>query len=347
MAYIGVDLHTNSFTICRLETDGQEQFETFQLCAADLKRFCLGLSVDDELAVEATGNSAWFRDEVISCVGRVVVVNPGQFQLIRKSVSKTDKNDAHALAFYLSKDMLPETRLKSKAHSRLASLTQTRDLLVKQRTRLINKIHALFNRHGIKLKKERFTSKRSLERLDMSVFCAIERIELGIIRDQALSLTQAIKNADEQIELFAASMDGYEGLTSIKGIGPRAAAIFLSSIGDVNDFEDENKLAAYFGIVPRVSQSNETDHRGRITKRGNKLVRTALVQCTLVAIRYSGYLNSCYRRIRERRGAGKAIIATARRLLKIIYNTLKNNWIFKDFTTFTLEEKQIVPGQTS
>ena len=53
MAFIGVDLHTNSFTICRLETNGDETFETFQLCQADLDRFCLSLSADDELAVEA------------------------------------------------------------------------------------------------------------------------------------------------------------------------------------------------------------------------------------------------------------------------------------------------------
>ncbi len=117
---------------------------------------------------------------------------------------------------------------------------------------------------------------------------------------------------------------GYENLVSIKkGIGARSAAVFRSGIGDVTDFESEDKLAAYSGIVPRVSQSNETDNRGRITKRGNKLIRTTLVQCTLIAIRYSGYLNSFYRRIRERRGAGQAIIAAARQLLKIIYDPEK------------------------
>jgi len=146
MAFIGVDLHQNSFTVCRLDCDGSETFATYQLCRADLDRFCLGLDGDDEVAVEATGNSAWFRAEVIACVGRVVVVNPKQFQVIRKSVKKTDRNDARSLAFFLSKDMLPETRVKSKAENELASLTQTRDLLVKQRTRLLNKIHALYNR---------------------------------------------------------------------------------------------------------------------------------------------------------------------------------------------------------
>ncbi len=347
MAYIGVDLHTNSFTACRLEADGGESFETYPLCPADLDRFCLSLSADDEIAVEATGNSRYFHDEVVSCVGRVAVVNPSQFQVIRKSVTKTDRNDARALALFLSKDMLPETRLKSQAHGELASITQTRDLLVKQRTRLINKIHALYLRHGIKVKKEKLTSKRSLVNLDLGPFSELERLELCIIRDQALSLTASIKALDSHIEAAAAPMEGYRGLTSIKGIGSRSTAIFLSAIGDVNDFESADKLAAYFGIVPRVSQSNETDHRGRITKRGNKLARTTLVQCTLVAIRYSGYLNAFYQKIKARRGAGKAIIATARKLLKIIFDTLKNGWVFEDFTTFKLAEPQPSAGQTS
>ncbi len=346
MSFIGVDLHTNSFTICRREADGSEILKTYQLCQAELAQFCMSLSADDEIAVEATGNSAYFRDEVIACVGRVVVVNPGQFQVIRKSVKKTDKNDARALALFLSKDMLPETRLKSTEHAQLASITQTRDLLVKQRTRLLNKIHALYNRHGIKMKKEKFSSQKSLINMDMAVFTDLEKIEVGIIRDQALSLTKSVKAIDRHIEAYAKTLDGFEGLTSIKGIGARSAAIFLSGIGDVEDFASSDKLAAYFGLVPRVSQSNETTNMGRITKRGNKLVRTTLVQCSLIAIRYSGYLNSFYRRIKDRRGFGKAIIATARKLLKIIYDTLKNNWVFEDFTKFKLASQEMA-GQSS
>ena len=69
-------------------------------------------------------NSAWFRDQVIARVGRVVTVNPRQFQVIRKSVKKTDRNDARALAFFLSKDMLPETRVKTRAESELARIDQ-------------------------------------------------------------------------------------------------------------------------------------------------------------------------------------------------------------------------------
>ncbi len=347
MAFIGVDLHQNCFTVCRLGSDGSGTFATYQLCRADLDRFCLGLDADDEIAVEATGNSAWFRDEVVSCVGRVVVVNPWRFQVIRESVSKTDRNDARALAVFLSKDMLPETRLKSKAENELASLVLTRDLLVKQRTRLLNNIHALFNRHGVKLKTAGLSSRRRLLVLEIGRFSTLEQVELRILRDQALSLTTTIAELDGEIERGAQNLDGYESLVSIKGVGPRAAAVFLSGIGNVDDFETADKLAAYLGIVPRVSQSNETDNRGLITKRGNKLMRTTLVQCTLIAIRYSGYLNAFYRRIKDRRGSGKAIIATARKLLGNIFNTSKNRWVFEDFATYTFAEKPLSAGQSS
>ena len=70
-----------------------------------------GVDIEAQIILAIMGPST----HMVSCVGRVVVVNPGQFQVIRKSVSKTDKNDARALAFFLSKDMLPETRLKSKS----------------------------------------------------------------------------------------------------------------------------------------------------------------------------------------------------------------------------------------
>jgi len=66
--------------------------------------------------------------------------------------------------------------------------------------------------------------------------------------------------------------------------------------------------------------------------------RTTLVQCTLVAIRYSPYLRKFYQAVKERRGSGKAIIAAARKFLGIIYNTLKNDWVFEDFPNFLLAE---------
>ncbi len=110
-------------------------------------------------------------------------------------------------------------------------------------------------------------------------------------------------------------------------------------IGNIEDFEDEKNLAAYFGIVPRVSNSNETNRQGRIPKRGNKVGRTTLVQYTRIAIRYSPCLRAFYEKLKAKKGSGKAIIATAKKLLGSICLTLQNKWVFEDFPDFVLKAK--------
>ena len=164
------------------------------------------------------------------------------------------------------------------------------------------------------------------------------QIELRVIVEQIRSLNKSIAELEKTIAEEGSKLEGHQSLTSIKGIGKITSAILLSVIGEINDFPDEGRLASYFGIVPRVSNSNQTEHSGRIHKRGSKLGRTALVQSALIAAKYSPYLQSFYQRVKTRRGAGKAIIALARKFLGIIYRTLKNKWVFEDFPSFTLAE---------
>ena len=159
---------------------------------------------------------------------------------------------------------------------------------------------------------------------------------MKVLAGQIQNLNDAIAHLDGELSDRGQKLKGHANLASIKGIGDKSATVLLSVIGDVKDFQNEGKLAAYFGIVPRVSNSNETQHHGRISKRGSKLGRTTLVQCTLVAKRYSPYLGRFYERLKRRRGSGKAIIATARKFLGIIYQTLTNDWIFEDFPNFVL-----------
>jgi transposase len=132
--YIGIDLHRNQFTCCiRLES-GRSYLSTWKL--EDLPRFVKKLRSGDKIALEVTGNTRLFYDAVASHVARVTVVDMNQFRVISRSVKKTDARDAELLALYLSKELLPEVRMKDKAHGQLASLTQTRDTLVKLRTTL-------------------------------------------------------------------------------------------------------------------------------------------------------------------------------------------------------------------
>ena len=161
MSYLGVDLHTNSFTVCYQSSDGKQRLATFDIKKMD--SFRKTLRSQDKIAVEATGNTAWFVGQVQERVKNVIVVNPRQFEVIRKSVKKTDKHDAKTLAYFLSKDMLPEARMKTKENAQLHSLAGTRDRLVKQRTALINKIHNVLNGHGIKFRKETLSTEKALK----------------------------------------------------------------------------------------------------------------------------------------------------------------------------------------
>jgi len=334
MSDLGIDLHTNSLTVCYRTRQGKEKVCTFAL--KDLDAFCKTLRKRDRVAVEATGNTRWFVQQIRQRVKKVIVVNPNKFEVITKSVRKTDKHDAKTLAYFLSKDMLPKARMKDEKTAQLHSLAETRDKLVKQRTALLNKIHNVLNSHGITLKKESLGTQKGLDTIWSWDWPVVVEVELKVLVCQIQQLTKSIKQLDEELSVRGRRLKGHANLCSIKGIGAKSATVLLSVIGAVKDFESEHKLAAYFGIVPRVSNSNETQHHGRITKRGSKLGRTTLVQCTLVAKRYSPYLRRFYERIKVRRGSGKAIIATARKFLGIIYNTLVNGWVFEDFPNFVL-----------
>ena len=332
--YLGIDLHRRRFTCCVRLANGRNYLSEWRL--DQLGEFVKKLRPTDEVAVEVTGNTRLFYEGVAPHVARVVVVDPNQFQVISRSVKKTDRNDARNLALYLSKGLLPEVRMKGKAQAEVASLTQTRDRLVKLRTALKNKVNNLLSARGIELEKEDLSSERGLQRVTEQSLEGLAQMELEIIVEQIRSLNASIARIERVIHQAAKKLPGYANLTSIKGIGSLGAGVLLSLIGDVRDFPEQGKLASYFGIVPRVQISNETQHPGHITKRGSKLGRTTLVQCALIAKRYSPYLNRYYEGIRTRRGTGKAIIALARKFLGIIYQTLKNNWVFEDFPNFVL-----------
>jgi transposase len=332
--YVGVDLHRTQFTVCTLDEAGRKNQKQWKI--EQLAEFVGQLQAEDELAVEATGTTARFYEAVVERVARVVVVNPHQFKVISESVKKTDRNDAGKLALYLSKGLLPEVRMKSRQQRELQHLAETRDLLVKQRSALKAKINNLLAANGIYLKREALSSRKALEGILTSPVSALVKMELRVLVDQIHSLSSSIGEVDELLEEEGRRLPGHANLTSIKGIGSLSATILLTTVGDVGDFASEGKLAAYLGLVPRVQNSNETQRSGGITKRGNKLARTALVQCGLVAQRYSPYLKQFYARIKSRRGGGKAKIALARKLVKLVYDTLKNNWVFADFPSFTL-----------
>ena len=142
MRHIGIDLHTNQMTICYLE-DGEYRFET--LTVEEIDTFKERLLKTDELAIEATGNSSY----------------------------------VYRLAEFLSKDMLPASRVKSVLDDRLHSLVDSRNKFIELRTQLKNKIHNLLNRCGIEIKKTSLTSVKGLNQVLAHEVDELVKFELG------------------------------------------------------------------------------------------------------------------------------------------------------------------------
>ena len=118
-------------------------------------------------------------------------------------------------------------------------------------------------------------------------------------------------------------------MMSIPGVGYLTAATIAAYTKDLEKrFEgDFKRFASYVGIVPSVHNSNETVHMGRITKRGPQELRTAFVQATMGMVRLSKVtgqwkLMTDYRMMKTSKGSGKSIIATTRKLARIIFAML-------------------------
>lgn len=331
MRYIGVDLHTTQLTVCYMDELGNEQIEMFKIDLVD--KFIASLNADDKVAFEATGNSLFLYKKLLPVIAEesITVVNTCRFVMIAKSVKKTDKNDSRLLAEFLSKGMLPKARLRDEFNARIYGLIETRDGLVRNTVSFKNQIHNIFVQHGFKLTARRVANEKNLTKLlEECEFDEVTMFHLNLAKKAIIQNMILSDEIEAKLHDLKDQMEQIDNLTSICGIGLKSAMGIKAIIGDVSNFESEDKLVAYAGLCPRVRNSNETVSHGGITKMGNKLIRKLLVQCAWVSIRYNPIMKAQYEKLRKRKPAGVAIIAIARKLLVQIYYTLKYNWYFND-----------------
>jgi transposase len=120
---------------------------------------------------------------------------------------------------------------------------------------------------------------------------------------------------------------GYQEIQRIPGIGPLLAAVFVAEIGEVDRFGDAAHLVSWAGLTPKHRESDTTVRRGPITKQGSGLVRWAAVEAAQKIPASAGWLVSSRARIAERRGRNIATVATARKLLTLVYYGLRDGHI--------------------
>ena len=145
------------------------------------------------------------------------------------------------------------------------------------------------------------------------------RGELDLELTQLDALSEQLDVVVKKLEAIGKNDPRIQRIRTIPGVGPRTAEILVACIDDPHRFKNGRQVSAYFGLVPRQYQSGETDRNGRITKRGNPLARTILVECAWASLRYNPWAKSVYERIcgKQKTRKKKAAMALARKIAVI------------------------------
>jgi hypothetical protein len=278
--HIGIDLHRNRFTCCIRLENGRTYVTEWVL--EDLARFAKKLRPSDEVAVEITSNARLFYDAVAPHVARVVVVDTNQFRVISQSVKKTDANDARLLSLYLSKGLLTEVRMKDKALAQLASLTQTRDRLVKQRSALKNKVNNILSARGLNLAKEALSSEKKLTEVLELPFDEVVRIELRVIVEQIRSLNKSVAELEKAIGEEGSKLEGGHYLPNAeKQVGVRELSQFCVGGGSMKTLGNPppgiQASGSHYAVRYRFGSSRTLLGRKGSLRRGPN--RRALAPC--------------------------------------------------------------------
>lgn len=344
---VGVDLHKLQFTVHAMSEETGEVFltEVFQTNEQGYRQFCKKLHAIEaeeecriELAVEATGNARYFKNKMEAEGFGVLVVNTSKFKVITMSTKKTDANDAATLAFYLSKDMLPQSHLCDQTSEEIRRMLKTRSILVSSTVKIKNQIHGMLLGYGIETKTAQFQSKKKRQELInvlaehyFSQFTASSlEVTLNILDD----IYEQVKKIEAQIKEMTKENENIELLMTMPGIGFVGATTIASYTSDIERFDgDFKKFSSYLGIVPSVHNSADTVHMGHITKRGPQELRTAFVQVAMGIIRQpqktsEWKLMKDYQTMKTTKGSGRAIIALTRKVARIVFSMLNNKEAF-------------------
>ncbi|MEQ4305535.1 IS110 family transposase [Plantactinospora sp. B6F1] len=320
--YIGMDVHREFAQLAVVE-DGLVRDEgRIGVTSEALRQWAAGLRADDQVALEATGNSDAIATLLTPVVGRVVVSNPSKTRAIAEAKVKTDKVDARILAQLLAADFLPPVWLPDERIRSLRRQVTRRAHLVRQRTRIKNQVHAILARNLVPTPPvSDLFGKTGRHWLSRQPLPADESSSVRALLRQLDFHGEELAVVDKELAVEAFADPAVARLMTIPGVDAIVAISIVAAVGDFTRFRDADKLVAYVGLNPKVRQSgNSAPVHGRISKAGRAHVRGVLVEAAWSASRAPGPLRAFFQRVKARRGFPTAVVATARKMTALAWH---------------------------
>lgn len=318
--YYGLDVHKDFIQVCQLSADGQQR-RNFPIPATSksIEAFAGTLTSEDQVALEVTFHTWAIHKLLAPHAARVVPVNSTQVKAIASAKIKTDKVDAHTLAQLLRSDFLPAVLVPSRRAWTLRQLVSHRRFLLKQQTATKNTVHGLLNRQLIPVP-DGWTpfARKTRQWMRELTLPAAEHFMLSNSLDLLDQLEARVADVDEQLLQQARISEDTKLLMTIPGID-------VAAIDDIGRFPTPQKLASYFGLVPRIRQSAGHCYRGPITKAGSSTARALAIEAAQCLAHSSSPLAATYYRIRNKRGHNVAVTALARKLICVVWHLLSQH----------------------
>ena len=350
MIIMAIDLGKFNSMVCIYDSETRaHSFETvltergyFQTLFKQLK--------PDLIVVEACGPSGWVSDlcEELG-IKRIVCSTHESAWLFKNVKRKTDKDDAIKLARLAMLGELVPTHVPTKSIRERRRLIKYRKKMVDRINSSKSTIRSLFSNQGMQISSGATTWHTGraflIENAKPLAQCSVEELwrgELHLELTQLSALEGHLKEIEKRLEQLAKADAQIRRVQTINGVGRVTAECIVAYLDDPHRFKNARQVSAYAGMVPRQYQSGTTDRRGRITKRGPRLLRTILVECAWCSIRYNQWSQETYERIHcgTQSRKKKAAVALARKILVTAWALMRDEVDYDPQRNLTQEPKQ-------
>lgn len=329
MYYAGIDAHIKYLRIAVLDKDGNLVLET-TVHSEDPDRLVAELAGYRPLAVvvETCPSWPWIHDLLVAEGVEFHLAHAKHLRMIAHNAQKNDAVDARLLARMLLAGLIPEAYPRVGSQRDHLRLVRHHAGLVRQRTVLVNRIHAQLHERRLFIAREKLLRREGRQWLTTVAWPRLTTEQQQIVTTH-LELIEVldgqVREVRKRVIRTAREVPAAVLLRTVPGIGPYWGLLLAAELLPIERFWGPKKLVSYAGLAPTTQSSGGHTSHGPIPKGANRWVRSALVSATAVHVQRApdSAISRHYEQLKQRLGWRKARVAAARKMARVIYQMLQ------------------------